>query len=232
MSKIDQIKGALVVSCQALDHEPLHSSFIMGRMARAVAEGGANGIRANSVEDITEIKKNTDLPIIGIIKKNYPNSNVYITPTMQEVDELVKVGVDIIAMHATDEERPGGIGLEEFFAQVKKKYPQQLFMADCSTIEEVLTAERLGFDFLGTTLVGYTEQSKGVRIEENDFELIRELLKKTQKPIIAEGNIDSPQKARRVLELGCYSVVVGSSITRPQLITKKYVNAIEEQENK
>ncbi|MDO5096054.1 MAG: N-acetylmannosamine-6-phosphate 2-epimerase [Peptostreptococcaceae bacterium] len=228
MSKVEKIKGALVVSCQALEHEPLHSSFIMGRMALAAKEGGAKGIRANTVEDIAEIKKNTDLPIIGIIKKNYEGSDVYITPTMREVDDLVKAGVEIIAMHATDEKRPGGIGLEEFFREVKQKYPNQLFMADCSTVEEALLAEKLGFDFLGTTLVGYTKHSKGLQIEENDFEIIRDLLAKAKKPIIAEGNIDTPEKAKRVLDLGCYSVVVGSSITRPQLITQKYVNAINE----
>lgn len=228
MSKVEKIKGALVVSCQALEHEPLHSSFIMGRMALAAEEGGAKGIRANTVEDIAEIRKNTDLPIIGIIKKNYEDSDVYITPTMKEVDALVEAGVEIIAMHATDEKRPGGIGLEEFFREVKQKYPSQLFMADCSTVEEALLAEKLGFDFLGTTLVGYTKQSKGLHIEENDFEIIRELLAKAKKPIIAEGNIDTPEKVKRVLDLGCYSVVVGSSITRPQLITQKFVNAINE----
>lgn len=228
MSKVEKIKGALVVSCQALEHEPLHSSFIMGRMALAAKEGGAKGIRANTVEDIAEIKKNTDLPIIGIIKRNYEGSDVYITPTMKEVDALVKAGVEIIAMHATAEKRPGGVDLKDFFQAVKQKYPNQLFMADCSTVEEALLAEKLGFDFLGTTLVGYTRHSKGMHIEENDFEIIRDLLTKAKKPIIAEGNIDTPEKAKRVLDLGCYSVVVGSSITRPQLITQKYVNAINE----
>ncbi|MDO5061777.1 MAG: N-acetylmannosamine-6-phosphate 2-epimerase [Peptostreptococcaceae bacterium] len=226
MNKVDKIKGALVVSCQALQDEPLHSPFIMGRMARAADEGGACGIRANSVEDIEEIKKNTDLPIIGIIKKNYEGSSVYITPTMEEVDRLVEAGVEIIAMHATDEIRPDGSDLEGFFARVKSKYPNQLFMADCSTPEELIKADELGFDFLGTTLVGYTEQSRSLKIDANDFEIIRDLLAKTDKPVIAEGNIDSPEKAKRVLDLGCYSVVVGSSITRPQLITKKYVEAI------
>lgn len=225
---IEKIKGALVVSCQALSHEPLHSSFIMGRMARAAEEGGACGIRANTVEDIIEIKENTSLPIIGIIKKDYEDSSVYITPTMDEVDKLVDAGVEIIAMHATEELRPSGEDLETFFAKVKRKYPEQLFMADCSTVEEVIKADELGFDFLGTTLVGYTNHSKDLKIEENDFAIIREILSKTKKPVIAEGNIDSPEKAKRVMELGCYSVVVGSSITRPQIITKKYAQAINE----
>ncbi len=180
MKKVEMIEGALVVSCQALSHEPLHSSFIMGRMALAAAEGGAKGIRANTVADIEEIKKNTDLPIIGIIKKDYPNSTVYITPTMDEVDQLVASGVEIIAMHATEEKRPDGSNLEEFFSRVKEKYPSQLFMADCSTVEEALLADRIGFDYIGTTLVGYTEQSKHLKIDANDFEIMQEILKKNQ----------------------------------------------------
>lgn len=99
-------------------------------------------------------------------------------------------------------------------------------MADCSNYEEAVHADELGFDFIGTTLVGYTKQSKGIQIEKNDFELIKNILAKVTKPVIAEGNIDTPEKARRVLELGCYSVVVGSIITRPQVITKKFVNEI------
>lgn len=226
MNKIEQIKGALIVSCQALENEPLHSSFIMGRMARAAFEGGAKGIRANTIEDILEIKKNVNLPIIGIIKKNYSDSKIYITPTMDEVDALVSVGTDIIAMHATDEIRPYDITTKKFFYDVRKKYPNQLFMADCSTLEEMIEAEEMGFDYIATTLIGYTEHSKHLKVDENNFEIIRKALEIIKKPIIAEGNIDSPEKAKKVLDLGCYSVVVGSSITRPQLITKKYVDEI------
>ena len=101
-------------------------------------------------------------------------------------------------------------------------------MADCSTIEECIFADKLGFDFIGTTLVGYTEQSKTIKIEANDFEFIRKTIDNVSHPVIAEGNIDTPEKAKRVLELGCYSVVVGSAITRPQLITKKFVDAIHQ----
>lgn len=217
----------LIVSCQALAHEPLHSSFIMGRMALAAAQGGAIGIRANTVEDIEEIRKNVDLPIIGIIKKDYEDSPIYITPTMEEVDALVQCGVEVIAMDATCQLRPGGEDLDTFFAKVRAKYPDQLFMADCATVEEALHADAIGFDYIGTTLVGYTEQSRGMKIEENDFEIIRTILEAVKHPVIAEGNINTPVKARRVLELGCSSVVVGSIITRPQLITKAFVEEIE-----
>lgn len=202
----------LIVSCQALENEPLHSSFIMGKMALAAKEGGAVGIRANSVEDITAIRGEVDLPIIGIIKKDYPGLVPYITPTMKEVDELVNAKVDVIALDATINQDV------EFIKAVMERYPNQKFMADISTVEEGLRAEKLGFDYIGTTLVGYTEQSKGI----NNFEVLDELIRQCTKPVIAEGNFDTPEKARKAMENGAYAVVVGGAITRPQLITKKF----------
>lgn len=225
--KIECLKGNLIVSCQALPHEPLHSSFIMGRMALAAKEGGAFGIRANTKEDIKEIQSQVDLPIIGIVKRDYEDSDVYITPTMKEIDELMEVQPEIIAMDATISKRPGQISLDEFFHEVKEKYPNQLFMADCSNVEEAVHADELGFDFIGTTMVGYTEQSKGDKIEANDFEILREILAKVKHRVIAEGNINTPEKAKRVIELGAFTVVVGSIITRPQLITKSFAEALE-----
>ena len=222
---MEELRHKLIVSCQALPDEPLHSDFIMARMAVAAKEGGASGIRANSVVDIAAIQKAVDLPIIGIIKRDYEGADVYITATMKEVDELMTVRPNIIAIDATTSTRPNGESLKEFFQKAKGKYPDQLWMADCSTIDEMLTADQLGFDFIGTTLVGYTKQSQGDKIESNDFEIIRKALSKLSHPLIAEGNIDTPDKVRRVLELGAYSVVVGSAITRPQLITKKFVEA-------
>ena len=225
--RVEQLRGKLIVSCQALPEEPLHSSFIMGKMALAAAEGGAMGIRANTKEDIKEIQLNVNLPVIGIVKRDYEDSNVYITPTMREIDELMEVSPEIIALDAMGELRPGGITLDEFFMQIKRKYPEQCLMADCSTVEEALYADKLGFDFIGTTLVGYTPQSQGHRIEENDFEILRKIIANSTHRIIAEGNINTPQKARRVIELGAFSVVVGSIITRPQIITKTFVDELK-----
>lgn len=225
--RIEKLRGKLIVSCQALPHEPLHSSFIMGRMAKAAQEGGACGIRANTREDIAEIKSQVDLPIIGIVKRDYGDSDIYITPTIREVDELMEVKPEIIAVDATISLRPGGQTLDAFFKEVREKYPQQLLMADCSTVEEALHADALGFDFIGTTLVGYTSQSEGSKIEENDFEIIRSIVRQVKHHVIAEGNINTPEKARRVIELGAFSVVVGSIITRPQLITRNFAEALQ-----
>ena len=227
MEIYDKLNKGLIVSCQALDDEPLHSSFIMGRMALAAKMAGACGIRANTVSDIKEIKKNVDLPIIGIIKKDYDNSEIYITPTIDEIDDLVNEGVDIIATDATNMKRPKNEGLEDFYKEIREKYPDIKLMADCSTVEEAVFADKLGFDFIGTTLVGYTPQSKGDQIDADDFKILREIIEKCDHPVIAEGNIDNPEKAKRVLELGAFTVVVGGAITRPQNIAKKFVDCID-----
>ncbi len=118
---MEELRHKLIVSCQALPDEPLHSDFIMARMAVAAEEGGASGIRANSVVDIAAIRKAVNLPIIGIIKRDYEGADVYITATMKEVDELMTVRPDIIAIDATTSTRPNGESLEDFFQKVKEK---------------------------------------------------------------------------------------------------------------
>lgn len=221
------IEKGLIVSCQALKEEPLHSPYIMSMMAKAAHEGGAVGIRANGVEDIKEIKKQVNLPIIGIIKKEYEDSDVFITPTLKEISLLVKENVDIIALDATSRRRPNGENLEDFFSSIKKMFPNQLFMADCATIDDVKVSINLGFDFISSTLVGYTKESQGDLIEDNDFLILKDMIKlckDNNKKFIAEGNIDTPEKVLLATELGAYSVVVGSMITRPQLITRKFTS--------
>lgn len=223
MAKIDKIKGGLVVSCQALENEPLHSSYIMSKMAKAVVEGGACGIRANSVRDIDEIKKVVDVPIIGIIKKIYGNNPVFITPTIREVEKLVEVGADIIAIDGTKRERPDAKSLKDLVKEIKDKYPEQKIMADISTVEEALYCEKIGFDFIGTTLVGYTEYTK----DDEPLKILEKVISNANVKVIAEGNMNTPAHAKKAYELGAYSVVVGSMITRPQLITKKFVDEIK-----
>lgn len=222
---MEAIKGEVVVSCQALPEEPLHSSFIMGRMALAAFLGGAKGIRANSVADIKEIKKTVDLPIIGIIKRVYGEHEVFITPTMKEIDELMEEGVDVIALDATKRVRPDGTTINELFPKIREKYPHQLFMADCSTFEEVKTASDLGFDFVGTTLSGYTPYTRERQLP--DLDLMKEISEKIKTPLIAEGGISTPEELKAVMDAGVFSAVVGSAITRPMLITKKFIDAVK-----
>lgn len=219
---LNQLKGGLIVSCQALSTEPLYSPQIMGRMAFAAKEGGAVGIRANSPCDIAEIKRTVDLPVIGLYKVDYPDSEVYITPTMKEVDALAEVGVDIIALDATKRIRPNSQTLKDFFAQVKQKYPNQLFMADTSCYEEGLTARDLGFDIVGTTMSGYTPYTKGTQLP--DYDLMKKYVETLGLPIVAEGGIWAPEQLKTALDLGVWTAVVGTAITRPREITRRFVN--------
>lgn len=222
-----KLRGKLIVSCQALPAEPLYDAerSLMGRMAKAALLGGAGGIRANSVRDIQEIKKYVDVPIIGIIKAETPGCPVFITPTMAEIDALAAAGCDIIAMDATDRPRPDGRSLDELFTECRRKYPNQLFMADCATYAECLHAERIGFDIVSTTLCGYTEGTQGTELP--NYELLRQLGKDCKAYVIAEGGIWTPEQLKMAYDCGIDSAVVGTAITRPMEITKRFVAAIQ-----
>ncbi|UOQ83472.1 N-acetylmannosamine-6-phosphate 2-epimerase [Gracilibacillus salinarum] len=226
MELFKQLEKKLVISCQALEHEPLHSPFIMGRMAIAAQEAGASGIRANSVADIKEIKQQVDLPIIGLIKQDYADSEVFITPTIKEVKALMAIEPNIIAMDGTDRKRPNDEKLAEIVNYVKENKQHIALMADVSTIEEAIQAEQLGFDCVSTTLIGYTKETKGSNLADNDFAVLKKIKEAVSIPVIAEGRVDTPEKAARVLEVGADFAVVGSAITRPQLIGKTFVDAI------
>lgn len=225
MDVLNKVKGGLIVSCQALEDEPLHSSDIMMRMARAAQIGGAVGIRANSPQDCIEIKKNIDLPLIAIYKKVYGTNNVYITPTIEEVKELIPANSEMIAVDATKRSRPDGKTLQEFVREIRKIY-NGIILADISTYEEAIEAERIGFDMVSTTLSGYTDYT--LDRPKPDIKLIIELSKVLTIPIIAEGNVDTPDFAAECLKAGAWSVVVGAAITRPQLITKKFVDTVKD----
>lgn len=223
MNMLEKIKGGLVVSCQALSDEPLHSSFIMGRMALAAKQGGAVGIRAQSKADILEIEKTVDLPIIGIVKRNYEDSEVYITATKREIDELLETRCEMIAMDATARKRPHDESLAELVAYVHEH--GRLAMADCSTYEECVQAEKLGFDCVSTTLCGYTAYS--TNLDGPNLELFKKLKETLHVPILAEGKINTPEDLAAVYEAGVYSAVVGGAITRPKQITERFVKALK-----
>lgn len=227
---MQQIKGGLIVSCQALEHEPLYTKEggIMPLMAKAAAMSGAVGIRANTVRDIRQIKEAVALPVIGIIKKEYEGTPMYITVTMREVDELVACGTDIVAVQGTSACRPDGSTASEFIASVKAKYPNQLLMADCATVEEGIRCAEAGADFVGTTMRGYTPETKGC--DEIDYNFIHELTQRCPAKVIAEGHIHYPEQARKALEAGAYALVVGGAITRPAEITARFVAAIEQED--
>ncbi|MBS5926418.1 MAG: N-acetylmannosamine-6-phosphate 2-epimerase [Clostridium sp.] len=222
---IDKVKGGLIVSCQALEDEPLFGDGIMAKMATAALLGGAVGIRANSVRDIAQIREVVDLPLIGLIKKKYGDCEVYITPTMKEISEVIEAGADVVAIDCTNRERPDGRMLRDLISEVKEKYPKVLIMADISSLEEGIYAEKLGVNIISTTLSGYTDYSPN--LEGPDFKLISDLYQNVKLPIIAEGKISTPEEAKRCLDLGATSVVVGGAITRPRQITERFVAGIK-----
>lgn len=221
---LDKIKGGLIVSCQALASEPLYDSYIMSKMALAAKLGGAVGIRANTVVDIKAIKEKVDLPLIGIIKQEYDDCDVYITPTMKEVDALVETGCEIIAIDATNRLRPNGETLEALFTKVREKYPNQLFMADTSCFDEGKKAEELGFNLIGTTMAGYTPYTKGTPLP--DFNLMQRYVSELHTPVIAEGGIWVPEQLKKAIDIGVHSAVVGTAITRPRDITKHFAEVL------
>lgn len=222
---LGRIKGGLIVSCQALETEPLYSPYIMSRMAYAAYQGGAVGIRANTPVDIRAIKEVVDLPLIGLYKQMFADSQVYITPTLEAVEEIAACGADIIAIDATGRRRPGGISLEDFFREVRKRYPKQLFMADCSCYEDAVCAQELGFDLAGTTLRGYTQETKDAAIP--DYSLLQRMTDRLDIPVIAEGGIWSPEQLKQALDCKVHAAVVGTAITRPMDITRRFTEAIK-----
>lgn len=225
---LESIHGQMIISCQALKGEPLYveEKSIMYLMARAAKQAGTPAIRTNSVRDVIAIRKETGLPVIGLIKIQYPGYDSYITPTMKEVDQLAEAGADVVALDCTMRRRGDGTTINEFLAQIREKYPDLILMADISNYEEGVNAWKCGVDIVGTTMSGYTaytEQKDGP-----DLELMRRLSRDLDIPVIREGKIHSPEQAVEALSTGVWSIVVGGAITRPLEIAQRFMRAIED----
>ncbi len=222
---IKQIKGTVVVSVQAMPSEPLYLEKCMAAMMKSVITGGASALRVAGARDVKNAKQLFHVPVIGLTKPNQIPKNwkeiVYITPTIKDVIELIEAGADIIATDATQRKRPNGEKLQDLFKYIHIN--KRLAMADISTVEEGIKAAELGADILSTTLAGYTLESANSPANEPDFELLKQLTQQTNLPVVLEGRIWEPEQVDRAFELGAHCVVIGSAITRPQLITKRFV---------
>ena len=221
------IPKGLVVSCQALKNEPLYGGDTIPKMAKAAMIGGAVGIRANTVRDINAIHLilGGGLPIIGLIKREYADSPVYITPTRKEIKALVDSRCDVIALDATLRPRPGGTTVRELVAYVRD-HSEKALMADIATLEDALAADAPGFDYVSTTLRSYTAETAGVSIPDAEFctTLLGAVRNAT---VVAEGGITSLGELQKILDAGVSHIIIGGAITRPQNITRQFVNAIE-----
>jgi N-acylglucosamine-6-phosphate 2-epimerase len=222
-----RLRGGLIVSCQALEDEPLHGAPIMAAMARAALQGGAVGIRANTPADIAAIRAAVGLPIIGLYKENIPGSPIFITPTLRHAVAVAEAGADMIALDATLRPHPQGLDTAGLICQVKTATGKPV-LADVASYADGIAAWQAGADAVSTTLSGYTPESP--QQETPDFALLAHLAADLPIPVIAEGRIATPEQAVRALDLGAFAVVVGSAITRPQWITRQFVKRMGRRE--
>lgn len=222
------MKGTIIVSCQATPGEPLYDPVrsVMPLMARAAKQAGAKMIRTSSVRDIIGIKEETGLPVIGLIKREYPGYAGRITMTMREVDECMAALADIVSIDCTDTPRGDGLTAPEFLRRVREKYPNIIIMADCATLEEAEAAFRAGADLVGSTMNGYTPATADCTGEPN-FDLVRRMVAALPCPVIAEGRIHTPEQARQMLDIGAWAVVVGGAITRPLEIASRFMAVVQ-----
>jgi N-acylglucosamine-6-phosphate 2-epimerase len=220
-----KLRHGLIVSCQSEGDDPFNHPDLLAKFAKAAQMGGAAGIRAQGVENIKAIRQAVDLPIIGITKGHFENGWVCITPDFTDIENLVNAGADIVALDVTPRKRPNGMDGVEFFDDVRERFDIDL-MADISTFEEGIRASEMGADLVATTLAGYTEYTEKQSTDAPDVELIERLSRAVSIPVIAEGRIWTPEQAKQALLAGAHAVVVGTAITRPRVVTRKFVDTM------
>jgi N-acylglucosamine-6-phosphate 2-epimerase len=204
-------------------------------MAESALQGGACGIRMAQVDNLRYFReRHPDTPLIGITKPDIIPSNapelVYITPTLADVQAIAPC-CDIVALDATARPRPGGETLEDIVREARRQFPHRLLMADIATLSEGLRAAELGFDLIGTTLSGYTSDTTGAgKASGPDFALLGTLTERVKTPVILEGRIWEPAEAAQAFQQGAHAVVIGSAVTRPHEITRRFVRAVPSQD--
>lgn len=226
---IQQLKGGMIVSCQAEGDDPFNADpEYMALFARAAEMGGAIGIRTQGIAKLEAIKRATKLPVIGLLKSQFPDGTVRITGSFAEVEQLITAKSDIVAIDGTFREREGFSG-SEFIKEVKKRYGCCV-LADIATYEEAKTCEEAGADCVSTTLNGYTPDTLQFHDDPN-YDVLKKCVEGLTIPVFAEGRYNTPAEARKAMELGAYSVITGTAITRPRVITQWFVQEINKVNN-
>ncbi len=225
---LQQLENKVIVSVQAQDNEPLNKPEHLLALSQSVISGGAGGLRLCGIKNIEYIKQKVEIPIIGLTKLEPTPINwlekVYITPTMRDLKDLLKTKIEFIALDATDRLRNDGFKLKDQIDLVKSE--KKIVVADIATFDDGAKAVELGADILSTTLSGYTKETRYKVNEGPDFELLGELVEDLRIPVIMEGRIWDTDDVREAFEIGAYAVVIGTAITRPHMITKRFVSAI------
>jgi len=220
---LDRLRGGLIVSVQARAGSPLDDPIVLAAMAGAAKAGGAVAVRIAGEKNIEAIRKRVDLPVIGIVKREYPGYEPYITPTLREVREILKCGAEIVAFDATARPRPGGLGIAEIVGAVQQA--GALAMADCALPSDGVAAQAAGADIIATTLCGYTKETAGCALPA--LELVREF-RELDAFVIAEGGIHSPAQGAAALDAGAGAVVVGTAVTNVEWLTQQFTMALRQ----
>ncbi len=218
---LKKLKNRIIVSCQPNEGGPQDKTNIIVSMAKTAVIGGCGGVRIEGSRNISEVKKNISLPIIGIIKNDLVEYEIKITPLLKDVDRVIKSGADIVAYDATNRKRP--VPTNEIVSKIKNA--NRLAMADCANLNDAINAVDEGADIIGTTLSGYT----GIPVKDTykpDINLIRKF-KKLDCFVMAEGRYNSPILAKKAILAGADAVTIGSAITRIDNITKWFVENVK-----
>jgi len=214
----------LIVSCQAPVNSPLHDPYIIAAMAKAAVNNGAVAVRIDTPSHIQAVREKVQVPIIGLWKQVITGSDVYITPQFHHAVAVAEAGADIIAIDATTRNRPGDEKLADIITLIHQQLNKPV-MADVDTYEAAQLAVNAGADIVGTTLFGYTAQTKN--FSPPGWELLTQIIENLNTFVICEGGISSPQMARKALDLGANAVVVGGAITGIDLLVQAYISTLE-----
>lgn len=216
------LKGAVIVSCQAGPESPLSNPAMIAALAQSAAMGGANGFRVDGPANVEAVRAVSTLPIFGINKVDRDGYDVRITSTTADALAVVTAGADIVALDGTGRPRPHGETLAQIISALHDM--DIPVMADISTHDEARTAVDAGADMVGTTLAGYTPATNHLDKTAPAFALLEEI-RELPVPVIVEGRIWTTDHVTACFAGGAYAVIIGSAITVPQFITRRFVAA-------